>query len=65
MADYKTKPDDGLEYYGEEHLEQEKRKFEEELDVDGNGLLEGQELSFWMGPDNTEIAIEEAGKYNV
>jgi len=41
----------------------EKRKFEEELDVDGNGVLEGQELSFWIGPDNTEIAIEEAGMY--
>merc|ERR1711970_289506 len=60
MSDYMTKPTDGLEYYGEEHLEQEKRKFEEELDVDGNGVLEGEELSFWMGPDNTEIAIEEA-----
>merc|ERR1711931_19160 len=59
MADYMTKPTDGLEFYGEDHIEQEKDKFKEDFDINGDGYLEGEELSLWLGPDNTEIAIEE------
>ena len=61
MADYMTKPTDGLEFYGDDHVEQEKDKFKEDFDINGDGYLEGEELSLWLGPDNTEIAIEEAG----
>jgi len=60
MADYMTKPTDGLEFYGEDHIDQEKDKFNEDFDINGDGYLEGEELSLWLGPDNTEIAIEEA-----
>jgi len=60
MADYMTKPTDGLEYYGDDHVEQEKNKFKEDFDINGDGYLKGDELSLWLGPDNTEIAIEEA-----
>ena len=63
MADYMTKPTDGLEFYGDDHVEQEKDKFKEDFDINGDGYLEGEELSLWLGPDNTEIAIEEAGKF--
>lgn len=59
MADYLTKPSENLEHYGEEFLEEEKHRFNDDFDRDGNGFIEGEELSFWMGPDNTEIAIEE------
>ena len=62
MADYMTKPTDGLEFYGDDHIEQEKDKFKEDFDINGDGYLEGEELSLWLGPDNTEIAIEEAGE---
>jgi len=60
MADYMTKPTDGLEFYGDDHIDQEKDKFKEDFDINGDGYLEGEELSLWLGPDNTEIAIEEA-----
>jgi len=59
LSDYMTKPTDGLEYYGEEFVESQTDKFHEDFDVNGDGQLEGEELALWLGPDNTEIAIEE------
>ena len=61
LSDYMTKPTDGLEYYGEEFVESQTDKFHEDFDVNGDGQLEGEELALWLGPDNTEIAIEETG----
>ena len=34
MADYMTKPTDGLEFYGDDHVEQEKDKFKEDFDME-------------------------------
>lgn len=59
LNDYMEKPSDGLEHYGEEFIESQTDKFHEDFDINGNGFLEGEELSLWLGPDNTEIAIEE------
>ena len=62
MNDYLTKPTGNLEHYNEDFQDEEKHRFTDDFDRNGNGFLEGDELNFWMGPDNTEIAIEEAGK---
>ena len=51
-----------LEYYGDDHLEAERTKFKEDFDTNEDGFLSGDELGLWLGPDNTEIAIEEAGE---
>jgi len=59
MGDYLTQPDANKEHYGDEFLDEEKHRFNDDFDRDGNGFIEGPELQFWMGPDNTEIAIEE------
>jgi len=59
LNDYMTKPGEGLEFYGEEYVESQTDKFHEDFDTNGDGFLSGEELSLWMGPDNTEIAIEE------
>jgi Ca2+-binding EF-hand superfamily protein len=62
LSDYLTKPTDNLEFYGEDFVDIEKHRFNDDFDRDGNGFLEGEELGYWIGPDNTEIAIEETGK---
>jgi len=59
MSDYLTQPVGNLEHYDEDFLEEEKTRFTDDFDRDGNGFIEGEELKFWIGPDNTEIAIEE------
>ena len=61
MNDYLTQPVGNLEHYDEDFLEEEKTRFTDDFDRDGNGFIEGEELKFWIGPDNTEIAIEETG----
>ena len=61
MNDYLTQPVGHLEHYDEDFLEEEKTRFHDDFDRDGNGFIEGDELKFWIGPDNTEIAIEETG----
>ena len=61
MKDYLTQPVGHLEHYDEDFLEEEKTRFHDDFDRDGNGFIEGDELKFWIGPDNTEIAIEETG----
>merc|ERR1711970_101866 len=59
MSDYLTKPTDNLEHYNEDFQEEEKHRFQDDFDRNGNGFIDGEELNYWMGPDNTEIAIEE------
>lgn len=44
----------------EEFMELETDRFKDEYDRDGNGFIEADELIFWLSPDNTEIAIDEA-----
>ena len=61
MTDFMTQPTANLEHYNEDFMEEEKHRFNDDFDRNGNGFLEGDELLFWMGPDNTEIALEEAG----
>jgi len=44
----------------EEFMELETDRFKDEYDRDSNGFIEADELIFWLSPDNTEIAIDEA-----
>merc|ERR1712003_99401 len=44
----------------ESFLDLEKDRFHDEYDRNKDGYLTGDELLFWLSPDNTEIAIDEA-----
>merc|ERR1719436_397964 len=44
----------------EDFIELETDRFNDEYDRNKDGFLAGDELLFWLSPDNTEIAIDEA-----
>jgi len=44
----------------EDFIELETDRFKDEYDRNQDGYLTGDELLFWLSPDNTEIAIDEA-----
>merc|ERR1712157_338932 len=44
----------------EDFIELETDRFNDEYDRNKDGFLTGDELLFWLSPDNTEIAIDEA-----
>jgi len=44
----------------EDFIELETDRFNDEYDRNKDGFLSGDELLFWLSPDNTEIAIDEA-----
>jgi len=60
MNDFREAPGPNLAHYGEEFAEQEEQRFQEDLDLDGDGFIAGDELKYWLGPDNIAIAIEES-----
>ncbi|CAG5111517.1 Oidioi.mRNA.OKI2018_I69.chr2.g5819.t1.cds [Oikopleura dioica] len=60
MSDFREDPGSNLEHYGEEFTDQEEQRFQEDLDLDGDGFIAGDELKYWLGPDNIAIAIEES-----
>ncbi|KAF5275574.1 hypothetical protein FQA39_LY06686 [Lamprigera yunnana] len=47
------------EHHDKEWLHSEKEKFDSELDKDGDGKLNGNEILSWVVPSNEEIADEE------
>ncbi|CAB4066549.1 unnamed protein product [Lepeophtheirus salmonis] len=45
--------------FDKERLKEEKDRFDDELDDDGNGYMDREEISSWIIPSNEEIAEEE------
>ena len=50
MNDFREAPGPNLAHYGEEFAEQEEQRFQEDLDLDGDGFIAGDELKYWLGP---------------
>lgn len=50
MNDFREAPGPNLAHYGEEFAEQEEQRFQEDLDLNGDGFIAGDELKYWLGP---------------
>ena len=50
MNDFREDPGTNLDHYGEEFTDQEEQRFQEDLDLDGDGFIAGDELKYWLGP---------------